>query len=78
MRFALALSLLGGAAVPEPARPLAAVFADSPPSATPYGILGAVPPWGAMEVDLADGARVVNVRVELPRILVFENIEPRL
>jgi hypothetical protein len=77
VRLALALVLLGSGAAAEPARPLAAAYAE-PTDRYLHGILGELPPWGAMDVDLAEGARVARVRIELPQTLVFEDVGPRL
>ena len=74
MRGLLALIFLAGAVAAEPAPPVAAAFAD-PTDRYPHGILGTIPPWGALEVDLTDGARV---RVVLPGTLVFKDVAPRL
>ena len=69
----LCLALITSASA-EPVAPLSARFAD-PTNRYPHNVLGDLPGFGALEVELADGMRL---RLVLPEIRVFEDIAPRL
>lgn len=61
-------------ALAEPVAPLSAQFTE-PTNRYPHNVLGDLPGFGALEVELAGGTRL---RLVLPESRVFEDLSPRL
>lgn len=66
--------LLGSGATAENVAPSSARFAD-PTDRYPHNVLGDLPGYGALEVQIGTGA---SLRLALPETRVFEDIAPRL
>ncbi len=69
----LCLALITSASA-EPVAPLSAQFTE-PTNRYPHNVLGDLPGFGALEVELAGGTRL---RLVLPESRVFEDLSPRL
>ncbi len=72
---------VGGSSVPDGGWPVSATYAE-PTKRYDHNIMGRIPAWGRLTVDLAPCATcssgVVRVRIDQPHSRVFEDFAPRL
>lgn len=74
-RLAIILAALLGAGAPAAAQQIMSAAYSEPTDRYGHGVLGDAIEWGALELTLTDGKRLV---LRLPETRVFEDTEPRL